>query len=340
MKIGLVSPYVYPLPGGVTQHVRHLYENLRLRGHDVRIITSSHGLQRASEGDIIRLGKGFSHAGQRLGRHADRLAALRVAGPGRARARAVRPAPLPRAVRAVPVADRAAASRAASTSRRSTRTRLLAGLRVRRAGCWPATSARLHGRIAVSARPRATSSTATSRATTRSSPTASTSTSTGAPSRSRAGRTGRYNILFVGRLEPRKGLLDLLKAYRLLRRVRLRLPAPDRGHRPAGARGAALRDDAAAARRGVPRPRQRRREGAAVPHRRRVRVAGDGRRVVRDRAARGDGRGRADRLQRHPRLQGRRPPRRAGAARAAARPGAARRARSRGSSPNPTCARG
>ncbi|MGD0861821.1 MAG: glycosyltransferase family 4 protein [Candidatus Limnocylindrales bacterium] len=60
MKIGLVTPYVYPLPGGVNEHVRFLYENLRLRGHDVRIITSSHGLQRASEGDIIRIGKGFS----------------------------------------------------------------------------------------------------------------------------------------------------------------------------------------------------------------------------------------------------------------------------------------
>ena len=33
VKIGLVSPYVYPLPGGVTQHVHYLYENLRLRGH-------------------------------------------------------------------------------------------------------------------------------------------------------------------------------------------------------------------------------------------------------------------------------------------------------------------
>ena len=60
MKIGLVTPYVYPLPGGVNQHVRYLYENLRLRGHDVRIITSSHGLQRSSEGDVIRIGKGFS----------------------------------------------------------------------------------------------------------------------------------------------------------------------------------------------------------------------------------------------------------------------------------------
>ncbi len=60
MKIGLVCPYVYPLPGGVTQHVRYLYEGMRNRGHDVRIISASHGLQRASEGDVIRIGKGFS----------------------------------------------------------------------------------------------------------------------------------------------------------------------------------------------------------------------------------------------------------------------------------------
>ena len=42
-----------------------------------------------------------------------------------------------------------------------------------------------------------------------------------------------------------------------------------------------------------------------------------GQEIVRHRAARGDGRGHAHRVQRHPRLQGRRPPRRAGAARAA-----------------------
>jgi phosphatidylinositol alpha-mannosyltransferase len=60
VKIGLVTPYVYPLPGGVNEHVHYLYEGLRARGHDVRIISSSHGLQRASEGDVIRLGKGFS----------------------------------------------------------------------------------------------------------------------------------------------------------------------------------------------------------------------------------------------------------------------------------------
>jgi len=60
MKIGLVTPYVYPLPGGVNDHVGHLYEALRGRGHDVRILTASHGLQRGSEGDVIRIGKGFS----------------------------------------------------------------------------------------------------------------------------------------------------------------------------------------------------------------------------------------------------------------------------------------
>ena len=60
MKIGLVTPYVYPVPGGVNDHVRHLYEELRLRGHQVRIISSSHGLQKPSEGDVVRLGKGFS----------------------------------------------------------------------------------------------------------------------------------------------------------------------------------------------------------------------------------------------------------------------------------------
>ena len=60
MKIGLVTPYIYPLPGGVNAHVRFLYDNLIARGHDVRIISSIHGAQRQSEGDVIRLGYGFS----------------------------------------------------------------------------------------------------------------------------------------------------------------------------------------------------------------------------------------------------------------------------------------
>ncbi len=60
MKIGLVTPYIYPLPGGVNAHVGFLHQHLRERGHDVRIISSTHGLQRSSEGDIIRIGRGFS----------------------------------------------------------------------------------------------------------------------------------------------------------------------------------------------------------------------------------------------------------------------------------------
>jgi phosphatidyl-myo-inositol alpha-mannosyltransferase len=60
MKIGLVTPYIYPLPGGVNAHVQYLYENLIARGHDVRIISSVHGAQKHSEGDVIRLGYGVS----------------------------------------------------------------------------------------------------------------------------------------------------------------------------------------------------------------------------------------------------------------------------------------
>jgi phosphatidylinositol alpha-mannosyltransferase len=60
VKIGLVTPYIFPLPGGVNAHVGYLYENLVKAGHDVRIISSTHGPQRSSEGDIIRLGYGWS----------------------------------------------------------------------------------------------------------------------------------------------------------------------------------------------------------------------------------------------------------------------------------------
>lgn len=41
MKIALVSPYDYPYPGGVTEHITALDRNFRALGHDTRIIAAS-----------------------------------------------------------------------------------------------------------------------------------------------------------------------------------------------------------------------------------------------------------------------------------------------------------
>jgi phosphatidylinositol alpha-mannosyltransferase len=60
LKIGIVSPYGYPHPGGVNEHVRYTYEAMRRMGHDVWIITSKYGRERESEGHIIRLGTGWA----------------------------------------------------------------------------------------------------------------------------------------------------------------------------------------------------------------------------------------------------------------------------------------
>ena len=60
LKVGIVSPYGYPHPGGVNEHVRFTYEAMRRLGHDVWIITSKYGKQRESEGHIIRLGTGYA----------------------------------------------------------------------------------------------------------------------------------------------------------------------------------------------------------------------------------------------------------------------------------------
>ncbi len=41
MKVCLVSPYDYMHPGGVTEHVRHLADTLRERGHTVTVLAPS-----------------------------------------------------------------------------------------------------------------------------------------------------------------------------------------------------------------------------------------------------------------------------------------------------------
>ena len=60
LKIAIVSPYGYPHPGGVNEHVRFTHEAMKRMGHDVWIITSKYGPERESEGHVIRLGTGWA----------------------------------------------------------------------------------------------------------------------------------------------------------------------------------------------------------------------------------------------------------------------------------------
>jgi phosphatidylinositol alpha-mannosyltransferase len=60
LKVALVSPYGYPHPGGVNDHIRNQYEQLRRLGHDAWVITSKYGKERESEGHVIRLGTGWA----------------------------------------------------------------------------------------------------------------------------------------------------------------------------------------------------------------------------------------------------------------------------------------
>ncbi|MDP3912006.1 MAG: glycosyltransferase family 4 protein [Gemmatimonadales bacterium] len=52
MKVGLVSPYDLAVPGGVNSHVHHLADNFLRLGHDVRIIAPSSDVSRLGENEI------------------------------------------------------------------------------------------------------------------------------------------------------------------------------------------------------------------------------------------------------------------------------------------------
>src|SRR5438105_6003364 len=60
MKVGLVSPYDYTHPGGVTEHIRHLGDWLRQLGHEVRTFAPSGRRGAAQEiPDFYRIGRVF-----------------------------------------------------------------------------------------------------------------------------------------------------------------------------------------------------------------------------------------------------------------------------------------
>ncbi len=56
MKVALVSPYDYPYPGGVTEHVQHLEREFEVRGHTVKIIAPSSTDQDRLENNVYRVG--------------------------------------------------------------------------------------------------------------------------------------------------------------------------------------------------------------------------------------------------------------------------------------------
>jgi phosphatidylinositol alpha-mannosyltransferase len=61
MKIALVSPYDYPYPGGVTEHIAALDKHFRALGHDTRIIAPSTTQGNELDDHIIRVSDEISN---------------------------------------------------------------------------------------------------------------------------------------------------------------------------------------------------------------------------------------------------------------------------------------
>lgn len=56
LRIAQVSPYDYPYPGGVTEHISYLGRHFRAMGHDVKIIAPSSTPQEELDDHIVRIG--------------------------------------------------------------------------------------------------------------------------------------------------------------------------------------------------------------------------------------------------------------------------------------------
>ena len=58
LKICLVSDIYYPHPGGISEHIYHLAQHLRKRGHTVKILTADYGDNKGYDHpDILRVGR-------------------------------------------------------------------------------------------------------------------------------------------------------------------------------------------------------------------------------------------------------------------------------------------
>jgi phosphatidyl-myo-inositol alpha-mannosyltransferase len=55
MKIALVTPYDYPFPGGVTEHIMQLDREFRRRGYDTRIIAASSNDSEPLQDNVIKV---------------------------------------------------------------------------------------------------------------------------------------------------------------------------------------------------------------------------------------------------------------------------------------------
>ena len=65
MRIGMVCPYSFDVPGGVQNHVRDLTEQLRRTGHDVSVLAPAEAASPTVGAGGSRVGS-FTSAGSRI----------------------------------------------------------------------------------------------------------------------------------------------------------------------------------------------------------------------------------------------------------------------------------